>query len=549
MPVTSSSLLTLLERAIGYLPGILGVLVSLIGLRLLAYFYDFFRHWEHYRGLPTQTTGDLMRLPTLPYLKIQITTRGTTGSTVVIRRVIRSILDLVYDAPSLYGLLLSVEIVTENAQQKTLFEQEFAHTPLDVQVFVVPPDYQTARKTLCKARAMHHMVEQRRQGRNSKPGRTFILHCDEESIMPPRELKKLLYYLATTKEQILMGPLYSSLQYRSASTLCRVLEAHRPLHSFECHRAMLSGLPSQVYGTHFVIDEELENALGWDIGNFDGKPILAEGFLFGLIAYLRYGRTVFGWHGCSLLEQPAFTYRSAFEQRYRQTQSLLQSIALIRMLPDARKLPLKTRALLIWSACYQLLTDTLSLPASMLAFGYTLYQSYLLLNNRLVLPLPLSLSPLLLWFAVVSILWLNTFFIGAWYNVSYAELSRYQRVLEILRVLALAPLAGIMESVAACWAIGQWIRGKRLALWQPTPKTLLATRGYHASTDKDDEIVLPVQEQRLRRFKELRRLRESRMHSSTRGKGIPRRYPISYPSSRPASYFASRRAIRRRLNA
>ncbi len=496
-------------RWTSYLLALLVGLTSLIGIRLLAHFHSFFWHWERYRNQQAVTTGDLMRQPKLPHLKIQITTLGTAGSTEVIRQSIQSILSLVYEVPALYGPLLNIEVVTEAPEQKELFEREFAHTPLDVQVFVIPPTYETPNGTKLKARALHYMVELRRQGINYKPGRTFIAHYDEESIIPTEELKKLLYHLAITNKQLLEGPIYYSLKYRSASMLCRAIEANRPIGGFECCTTMEHGLPLHIHGSNLVIDETLENELGWDLGILHGQPFVAEDFIFGIFAYLLRGPTIFGWHGCLMLEQPPLSYRSTFWQRYRWVLGILQGLKAMRTLPQFRNLPLRQRLLLIWRMRYRVLTFAYGLPVGILALGYTLYQSYLLLSNHLFLPLPL---PLMLWLTIVGFLWLNTLFIGAWYNLSYTtDLAWQQRWLEIMRVLCLAPLAGIMESAAACWAIGQWALGHHTARWQPLPKTVQAEQQLHtqALEEQDTAIVLSLAEQRLQRIKELRQQRES----------------------------------------
>jgi hypothetical protein len=64
-------------------------------------------------------------------------------------------------------------------------------------------------------------------------------------------------------------------------------------------------------------DEHFENTLGRDIGCLNGQPFSSEDYVFGMKAYLAGGTSVFGWHGCVMLEQPPFSVRSAFRQRYR----------------------------------------------------------------------------------------------------------------------------------------------------------------------------------------------------------------------------------------
>ena len=94
------------------------VMISLIGIRFLFYFHSYFFHWSRYRRLETVTTSDLRALPFIPFIKIQITTRGALGSTEVIRRGIANIIALVREAPDLYRPRLSVEVVSESHEQK-----------------------------------------------------------------------------------------------------------------------------------------------------------------------------------------------------------------------------------------------------------------------------------------------------------------------------------------------------------------------------------------------------------------------------------------------
>jgi len=80
----------------------------------------------------------------------------------------------------------------------------------------------------------------------------------------------------------------------------------------------------------------------------------------------------------------------------------------------------------------------------------------------------------------VGFLWLNSIFIGMWYNLADARMSNRARWLEGAKVILVAPIAGILESTAGFWAVVQWTRGKRNVTWQPTPKTKAADKGLHA---------------------------------------------------------------------
>lgn len=469
-----------LKHLAGHLSGgsaagiMLATLISLIGIRFLFYFYNFFVHWPKYRHLNSITGQDLKMLPSLPFVKVQITTRGSPGSTEVIRRGIEQIVALVEEDPSLYSPILSVEVITESPEQQRLLEKDFAHAPLHVQVIVLPQDYQTPHGTQLKARALHYMVEQRRNGLNQVPEKSFIVHYDEESVMEPAELRQLLHYLATTTKRMTEGPIYYPLEYQKASLLCRAMEANRPMGCFECRQVMERGIPLHLHGSNLVIEEALENELGWDIGTLDGQPFIAEDYVFGVTAYLRYGPQIFGWHGCVMLEQPPFSFQSAFKQRFRWIVGVLQGLQMLHRLPAFRTLSLHARWRLLWGTRYRVLTFALGAPAGALSLLYVLYRTVVLFKGHDLLALPMLFQ---WWLLCLGFLWLNSIVIGAWYNLSSAwYLSKAQRWLELAAVLAIAPVAGILESAAGFWAVAQWMMGNRTVSWQPTPKTAQADR-------------------------------------------------------------------------
>jgi hypothetical protein len=445
------------------------ILISIIGIRLLFYFDSFFFHWVRYRRLEWVTPDDVRNLQEIPYAKVQITTRGTPGSTNVIRRGIHHLLAFVGEAPDLYEPKISVEVITESPEQKNELDKEFGGSRIPVEVIVLPPDYETPRRTKLKARGLHYMVELRRRGFNHKPGRTFIVHFDEESVMEPDELRKLIHYLATTDKKITEGPIYYPLEYGLASLICQAMEANRPVGCFECREVMETGTPLHLHGSNLVIDEQLENDLGWDIGTLDGQPFIAEDFVFGMLAYLQEGSGVFGWHGTVMLEQPPFSLQSAFRQRYRWVLGTLQGLTMVQRRPEFSALSPQTRRQLIWGTRYRVLTFALGLPTGITSLLYLLYQAWLLVTGHSFLPLP---APMMVWLVIVGFLWLNSLLIGVWYNLSESRsLSAAARWIAAVRILTIAPLAGVLESAAAFWAVLNWILGNRVVSWQPTPKT------------------------------------------------------------------------------
>lgn len=445
------------------------ILISIIGVRLLFYYDSFFFHWPRYRRLERITSDDIRALPHLPFVKVQITTAGTAGSTEVIRRGIQNIVALVAEAPDLYGPKLSVEVITRSPEQERVLEGEFAGSQFPVEVLVVPPEYETPLSTKLKARQMHYVVELRRQGFNRKPGKTFIFHYDEDSVMVPDELRKLIHYLATTDKRLTEGPIYYPLEYDLASVICQAMEANRPVGCFECREVMEAGTPYHLHGSNLVIEEELENDLGWDIGTLDSQAFIAEDFVFGMLAYLKEGPQIFGWHGSVMLEQPPFSLKSAFRQRHRWVLGTLQGIAMMQRRPEFYRLSRRTRFQLVWGTRYRILTFALGLPTGITSLLYLLYQAWLLLSGHSFLPLP---APFIIWLVIVGFLWLNSLLVGVWYNFSEVRsVPSGQRWITAMRVLTVAPVAGVSESSAAFWAVLNWILGNRAVSWQPTPKT------------------------------------------------------------------------------
>ena len=65
-------------------------------------------------------------------------------------------------------------------------------------------------------------------------------------------------------------------------------------------------------------------------------------------------------------------------------------------------------------------------------------------------------------------------FLEAVLNVRYAPMPTARREVEVLRAVAVAPLAGGLESAAGLWAVLRWWSGERGVAWVPTPETAAA---------------------------------------------------------------------------
>lgn len=459
-----------IDSAMTILGPFLFVAVSVIGVRMAGYWWSFIFFWGRYRRREAATTAELRALD-VAFVKIQITTRGSAGSTGVVLRGIRNAVELAREDPAFYGRFLSVEVVTESAEQAEAVQSVFRDAPIAVDTLVVPANYETPAGTGLKARGLHYAVENRRGLWNRKPGRTYIVHYDEESVMVPDELRKLMKALSTTSKKILEGPIYYPLEYLRASVLCRSMEANRPIGCYECRHVMESGVPFHLHGSNLVVDEALENELGWDIGRLDGHPFIAEDYVFGMNALSAYGGEIFGWHGCVMLEQPPFSLRSAFKQRYRWIFGVLQGITAAGRNPRFRTLPIWTRTGLLWGTWFRVSTFAAGAVVGTLSLLVVPAFVVRAITALVVDNVPLIPEAASLWLAVIGIMWLGSVFVGAWHNVADAGLDAWARAAEIARAVAVAPIAGICESSAALWAAVCWAAGRRGVQWIPTPKT------------------------------------------------------------------------------
>ena len=460
---------------------VLTVLISVIGIRMLAYWWSFFLHSGRYRRRAAITTARLRGITKpIPAIKVQWTTKGTLGSTEVILRALRQLEQLAAEDPAFYARFLFPEVVTENAEQAELIRMTFAGSSLNTPWCVVTPaDYKTDNRTALKARQMHYLVELRRRGWQRKPGQTFVAHFDEDTLMRPDEFRKMIWELAHTDKKILTGPIYYPLEYGDATRLSRTTEASRPITCWECRRVMEDGMPLHIHGSNLIVDEELENRVGWDIGLCNEVPYVAEDYVFGMNAFLEEGSGVFGWHGCVALEQPPFSFKTVFSQRYRWIFGVLQGMSVDIKLPDFARLPWRTRAKIKWGTRYRIATFALgtvvgALSLAYMPFALTVAVSQLKAGTDVGVPPELTA-----WFALIGFMWLGANITGARLNIRDAGLSRLQTLTEIAWAVTVSPVAGMMENMSGLkavlkWGAGRWFPQLRRFTWNPTPSTKTA---------------------------------------------------------------------------
>ncbi len=440
--------------------GVLTVALVLVALRFVYYYRCWFTSRQWFRR-PEPLDAGLLLARDLPYMKIQVTTKG--GALPVVERSLRE-LDLICRRHPGLAARISAEVVTEVADEAASLERTFAGAAFEVTGVVLPADYETPRGTKLKARALHYMVELRRAGLNRKPGPTYIVHFDEETLVTEEHLLVLADYLSTSPRPVSQGPILYPLEWSQTPLLCRALECMRPFGCSECARVMEHPPPPHLHGSNLVVEENAENLIGWDLGMLDGQPYVAEDLLFGLRAYSELGSEAFGWHGATMLEQPPLTVFWAVQQRMRWVLGALQGLWAMRHDPAYSGISRYHQRRLSVAIGTRIATYCLGYP-----LGFAgLYFFFRPAHVTVTWDSPLAYYRILIIAAGIG--WLASYQIGLARNLRYQQLPWRTRVAQHLGMLLVTPLAGLCETVGPYVAVLRWLLGYRKARWTPTPK-------------------------------------------------------------------------------
>jgi len=441
----------------------LSVALLATGLRYIHYYYCWFRTRPDFCDQRYVSAAGL-RLREQPFLKFQITTKG--GALPVVERCLRE-LDAFCRAHPRIAERISAEVITEVEDEVGMLQDQFRKSALRVLTIVLPAHYATPNGTGLKARALHYMVEKRRAGFNAKPGETFIVHMDEETLITERELLVLLDYLSRDPRPVSQGPIFYPLDWRSTPWMCRALECIRPFGCSECASVMRNPPPAHLHGSNLVVEETAENQIGWDFGCIDGQPFVAEDLLFGLRAYAVLGEHAFGWHGAVMLEQPALSAYWAFRQRKRWVQGALQALRVIWDREEFADISRPAKLRLHFRIAYRIGTYALGFPIGMTGIAFFLQNLTAASPDRWLATLHNPLESSLI---VGAAAWLVSYQIGLVRNLRFQHLPWYEMGRQSLIVLALTPLAGLLETVGPFIAVTESMFGISKANWVPTPK-------------------------------------------------------------------------------
>lgn len=398
---------------------------------------------------------------------IQITTKG--GALSVVQRGIDNVLAGVARYPVLQKVVW-VEIITEDADEVAALRTRYRNAVIPVTPFLLPTDYRTPKDTRLKARALEYMVEQHR----ATPTDSYVVHYDEESVFTPDNLARLVHRLSRHPVGISEGMISYGLDWNETTLLNKAMESNRPFGCHECYSVMTSPPPMHLHGSNLVVRQDLENQIGWDIGNLDGSALIAEDLVFGLAAYLKFGKNVFGWHHTEMIEQPPFTLKAAYKQRERWVFGAMQALAHIRQQPDWTRLSRKDRWHINVIIRLRVLTYALGFPVSLLALGSNVVILLILAAEAVREGTITVVAPELTVYGIITsiglVLWLAGTQLGLFYNLRYTGMSRLQKLRDHALVLLVTPFAGVIDTAGPLVAVLKWLAGIREVAWKPTPK-------------------------------------------------------------------------------
>ena len=447
----------------------------------------YFRHRNSYLNPIIPSNSEISELLSktnqqFPLFKFQITTRGNELDAV--KRGVKSIFKI-SDNNDMFKENFELLVVTDESQDYQLLMEFFDHISIDFpsEVLVVPENYETTNKTKMKARSLQYSVEYRKK--NSKQEthtnrKSFVFYFDSESTITEQEFRRLLHSVITqNNHNIFEGPIVYPVKYFQSNILSRQMEAYRPFHCYHCAQVLKNPPPIHFHGSNLLVEENLVLDIGWDFGLLDGYPLLAEDLIFGLKVYLNKGKQLFGWHGGRLYEQPPITLKSSLRARIRWVTGTWQALKLIRLLPEFQALPWRQKFEITFKIRFRIVAQSLSFFSVLFILFGILVSLFPKITDAVFMDLMFTDSRFLFIYFLVSrfiflpgtLFWLSGIVIGALKNLeTIPNLSRRAKFAELIRLLAITPIAATIESASAFYASTRWIIGRPYTNWSVTEK-------------------------------------------------------------------------------
>ncbi|MHA2155782.1 MAG: glycosyltransferase family 2 protein [Candidatus Hodarchaeales archaeon] len=448
---------------------------------------SFLRHRKSYLNPSTPSNEEIAYLlnetnQIFPKIKFQITTRGNEID--VVKRGVASIHEVTLRNP-IFAKNFELLIVTDNPDEIEIFTDYFQTLSIlfPSEIIVVPSDYVTPNSTLFKARSLQYSVNYRKSKISTKSKETpksFIFYFDAESTINEEDFRRIIHtVLSFPDKRVFEGPIVYPHKYFKSNIFSRQMEASRPFNCHHCAHVMKNPPPTHLHGSNLLVEEEIVNEIGWDFGRVDKRPLLAEDLIFGLNVYFKYGGDPFGWHGGRLSEQPPFTIRSSFNARTRWVTGAWQALKLLDKLPDFKKLSWREQLSIKSRIRLRIMTHSLSFFAASFVFlslAIFLFPSFFLafqVNTELLSPSFRRAQFFLTRFIFLpgTLFWLFGVYVGSLKNLELIEgITQNEKIIEVMKLLVVTPLAGPIESFSALYASIRWLIGKPYNSWAVTSK-------------------------------------------------------------------------------
>jgi egghead protein (zeste-white 4 protein) len=370
-----------------------------------------------------------------PFLVVQFTTRSGPA---IVQEVIDSVHSSYEEAVMANDIYRNIKyrvdvVMDEGRAGPRTFE--------GASLVVVPTSYRTKKGSRYKCRALEFATEKRDSyGENTRE--FWVFHLDEESMVTRQSMESIMnYMLDPMSPPIAEGPIIYPRLLIEVNPICRVVESLRPYICYDCV-SMFDGrkLPIHMHGSNLLVRSDIESEMGWDTGN----PA-SEDQRFGQEAWLKYGPTVFGWHGGMIEEQPPISVGQMIKQRRRWLVGNFFNLMTVGI-PFSEKLEITVRWLL-W--CAGFLSGIVSVIAFIIPQVMPLYIRALLIGG--------------------TFLWFFGYQEGLMENLRPLKLPFSRRLYYHLEALVLTPVAGLLETFAA-FSAAFFLEAFE---WEPTEKAKL----------------------------------------------------------------------------
>jgi len=283
---------------------------------------------------------------------------------------------------------------------------------------VVPQDFSC--NAIHKGRALQYAVNLRKKEKQNDKD-TYIFHLDDESLITKQTLCSILSFLeGDDPKQISEGLIVYPVQEKENIKISNLMDTLRPFCCFECCELMNIGNPAYIHGSNLLVRSDTEEEVGWE----NGKT-LAEDTLFAINARMKFGPSVFGWHGGVIEEKSPLNLKDLLKQRRRWFYGLIQNMKYFHWKEKIRQ----TSRALIWTS------GLFSGIVSVITFF-------------IPQAIPLELR---IFFITTSIMWLFSYQIGAYFNGKY--LPTKKRIAFHFLALVSSILLGFIECLTPIFSI------------------------------------------------------------------------------------------------